>query len=181
MKAREFDARRLPVKAFAKDASELQGQWPLDGFERLRDVLAPTGETATAPVSWSAQGEERAVRGGASQTWLHLQARATLSLVCQRCLQPSEHVVELDRHFRFARDEAEAARLDDEIDDDVLVLARELDLHELIEDELLLDLPLVPRHADCSAPMPADGPAAPAGAAGENPFAALATLRRPSG
>lgn len=181
MKAREFDARRLPVKAFAKDAAELQGQWPLDSFERLRDVLAPAAGTATAQVNWSAQGEERAVRGGASQTWLHLQARAPLWLVCQRCLQPSEHVVDLDCHFRFARDEAEAARLDDEIDDDVLVLARELDLHELIEDELLLDLPLVPRHADCSAPMSAGGQPALEGGAAENPFAALAALRRSSG
>jgi len=181
MKARAFDPRRLPVKAFAKDAGLLQGQWPLEGFERLRDLLAPVANATPVPVTWAVRGEDRAVRGGASQTWLHLESRAVLSLVCQRCLQPSEHVVELDRHFLFARDEAEAARLDEEIDDEVLVMARELDLHELLEDELLLDLPLVPRHDSCAPPRVVDDAAASEPVSAEHPFAALAALRRTQG
>ena len=57
-------------------------------------------------------------------------------------------------------------------------LTRALDLRELIEDELLLAMPLVPRHEVCPEPlpvrtdedMPDDAP---------NPFAALAALKRP--
>jgi uncharacterized protein len=54
-----------------------------------------------------------------------------------------------------------------------------LDLADMIEDELLLAMPLVPRHARCPEPLPRafveDDPASdPA----DNPFAALAALKR---
>jgi uncharacterized protein len=62
--------------------------------------------------------------------------------------------LELDRRFLFVARRGQAARLDEEIDDEVLVFARELDLHALLEDELLLDLPLVPRHDAAPQPLP---------------------------
>jgi uncharacterized protein len=90
-----------------------------------------------------------------------------------------EHLA-LDRWLRFVEDEAQAAELDAELDDDVLALPRWLDLVELIEDELLLALPLVPRHAVCPVPLPMalEAETAPAEEA-PHPFAALAALKRP--
>jgi uncharacterized protein len=89
----------------------------------------------------------------------------------------------LQRSLRFVRDETEAARLDAESEDDVLALERSFDLRALVEDGLLLDLPLVPRHEQC--PQPLAAPAEPAEEevpARPNPFAALARLRkRPDG
>ncbi len=91
-----------------------------------------------------------------------------------------QHVA-VDRALRFVRGEDEAARLDEESDDDVLALAGRLDLAELAEDELILALPLVPMHDACPQPLAAD--MAPAGAdeaagpARPNPFASLAALR----
>lgn len=181
MKAREFDPRRLDVRAFAKAAGELKDDWPLAGFGRLHEVLATTDDAAPAgSVHWSARGEEVPVRGGAAQVWLHLRAGAELPLVCQRCLKPVIEPLALDRAFQFVSDEDVAAELDAEAEHDVLVLTRELDLHQLLEDELLLDLPLVPRHVSCPEPL-----AATAGDDGEppadHPFAALAALRRGQG
>jgi hypothetical protein len=80
---------------------------------------------------------------------------------------------------RFVAGEDAAAALDAESEDDVLALTPALDLRQLIEDELLLALPIVPRHDHCPEPLPrafADpqGAASPA----ENPFAALAALKR---
>jgi uncharacterized protein len=181
MKAREFDPVRLDVRAFAKAAGGLGGDWPLAGFERLRGVLAATGDGPPAgSVRWSARGEEVPVRGGAAQVWLHLTADAGLPLVCQRCLKPVTEPLALDRPFQFVADEAAAAELDAEAEHDVLVLARELNLHQLLEDELLLALPLVPRHASCPEPLaPSVGDEEAPGA--EHPFAALAALRRGRG
>lgn len=181
MKSREFDARRLDVRAFAQAGGQLQGQWPLAGFERLAQALA--GEPgATDVVAWSLQGRQVPVKGGKPELWLHLRADARVALVCQRCLQPSEHGLSVDREFQFVEGEDEAARLDGEVEHDVLALGRDADVHVLLEDELLLELPLVPRHAECPAPLPlpADGMAEDDAAA--HPFAALATLRqrRPS-
>ncbi len=55
----------------------------------------------------------------------------------------------VDRSFRFVETESLAADLDEDSDDDVLVANRNFNLLELIEDELLMDLPIVPMHDDC--------------------------------
>jgi uncharacterized protein len=63
----------------------------------------------------------------------------------------------------------------------VLALPRWLDLHELVEDELLLALPLVPMHGRCPQALPmAVGVEAleTAAEAAPRPFAALAGLKR---
>ena len=59
----------------------------------------------------------------------------------------------------------------------MLVASRQFDLQALVEDELLLAMPLVPMHGTC--PQPLTG--APAEVSEEpraNPFAALAALKR---
>ena len=94
-----------------------------------------------------------------------------------RCLQPVALDLEVLRPLRFVADETTAAALDADSDDDVLVASRNLDLHELVEDELLLALPLVPKHERCQRNLPmavGDVAAEPA----PNPFAALAALKR---
>ena len=77
----------------------------------------------------------------------------------------------------FVKGEDAAAALDAEAEDDVLALTPALDLRELIEDELLLALPLVPRHAHCPEPLPRAFVEDPAVDPADNPFAALAVLK----
>ena len=65
---------------------------------------------------------------------------------------------------------------------DVLVLSRQFDLRELVEDELLLMLPIVPKHEQCPAPLPLAAPGLAAeDVAPAHPFAALAALKRGGG
>lgn len=185
MKERDFDTRRLDVQAFGKAAGELSGEWALTEFKRLQPLLSAEGERT--PVRWTVQGREGVRRGAsshASHAWLHLTAAARLPLSCQRCLQPLALDLDLARDFQFVADEDEAARLDGEVEHEVLVLSRDLDLRDLLEDELLLDLPLVPRHEVCPLPLPLPLPAEAANGADEaapHPFAALAALKKPAG
>jgi uncharacterized protein len=170
----------LDVKRFAGDGGELAGELDPAVLVRLAEsTLPPLADTAPEPVRWRLVGESRPVPGAADEIRLSLHAATTVSLTCQRCLQRLEEPIDAQRHFLFVRDEDEAARLDEELDEDVLVLTRHLDVQALIEDELILSLPLVPRHAVCPAPLldPAEaGDAAPA--ARENPFAVLAGLKK---
>ena len=97
-------------------------------------------------------------------------------------LEPVVVPLRARRSFRFvAGGEDAAAQLDAELDDaldaDVLALPRVLDLHELVEDELLLALPLVPRHEVCPQPLRAPADAQPLDEPA-HPFAALDALRR---
>ncbi|MFT3956802.1 MAG: DUF177 domain-containing protein [Piscinibacter sp.] len=178
MKARNRDPQRLDVEAFAKDGDELAGQWPLSALDRLCESAHPEARPGDADaVDWQARGELRPVRGGPAQVWLHVGAQARIQLECQRCLQPVGAELQAQRSFQFAPDEATAAEIDADSEDDVLVLTRALDLKELVEDELILALPLVPRHDDCPQPLVAPEAVDEPLEERPNPFAALAVLK----
>lgn len=180
MNSRSIDPRRLELAAFAASGGELTGEIPLGGLERLVDSVLGA-EPPGAPVHWQAEGRSRPVTGCEPEIWLHLTAQACVSLRCQRCLQPMPVPLDVDRWIRFVRDGAEAEALDAELEDDVLELARQLDLHELIEDELLLALPLVPRHEVCPQPLPQGSEPQAAEPERPNPFAALEQLKKKPG
>ncbi|MBW8756821.1 MAG: DUF177 domain-containing protein [Burkholderiales bacterium] len=193
-----LDPLRLNVAHFAADAQDAAGDWAVAELPRLADSECPPDAGAPlkgavgadAPklpgraardtarrVRWHAVGSLRKL-GGEDQVWLHLQADADVVLQCQRCLLPLAESVHVDRHFRFVADEDAAAALDDEIEDEVLVLARSLNLRDLVEDEMLLALPLVPRHEVCPEAVAMQFGDVEAVEEKANPFASLAILRK---
>lgn len=143
----QYDPKRLDVNAFARDAGVLSGNELLTKFERLAaDAQAPANDFH---VTWEARGELRSGLGATQDVWLHVSARTTLPMICQRCLEVAEIELQASRSFRFAANEEQAAELDEECEEDVLVFARDFNLHDLLEDELLLAMPLVPLHDTC--------------------------------
>ncbi|MEY2838349.1 MAG: hypothetical protein RJB60_648 [Pseudomonadota bacterium] len=185
---------KLDIGAFIESLVALDGQTSMTDMPRLAEGLAPEVSPASMQsATWRAQGELVAQRVGSPQTWLTLEAQACLPWTCQRCLQPVELPVEVSRKLRFVQDEATAALLDAELDDDVLVLSRSYDLIALIEDELIMASPIVPFHDECPVvlPMSASDPGvdeplaeqAPDGdepvqpGAKPHPFAALAQFK----
>lgn len=179
-----WNADRLDVRAFAQAGASLMAEEPLTRFERLHAEVLPGGEKPLQAVSWQAHGELRpAASGGAPAVWLRLKAQAVAPLSCQRCLGAVETPLEVDRWFRFVADEATAAAEDDVCEEDVLALEPRPSLYELLEDELLMALPLVPMHEVCPEPVlmqvgdlavQSDADAAPR----KNPFAELAKLKK---
>ena len=177
--SREFEPTRLDVEKFAGEGAVLQGNWPLPDLPRLCESAAPDRPPGRDDrVVWEARGERKG--GVEPETWLHIAANASMALQCQRCLAPVEVDIVVDRRFRFVAGEAAAAALDAASEDDVLASTRALDLRGLIEDELLLALPLVPMHAACSAPQAVRGTGLPVEEI-VHPFAGLAALKRQAG
>ncbi len=173
----QADPRRLDVAAFARAGAESSGRWPVRGFPRLLESIVPEALQADAEIVWSARGEALAPPGRAGEFWLRLDISTVLPLECQRCLAPVTTPIEVDRRILFVEGEEAAALLDEEREEDVLALPRALDLHALVEEEVLLALPLVPRHVVCPAPLPntaADLEAEDS----PNPFGVLAELKR---
>lgn len=174
----EFHARRLDIKALAQAAAVLSGADPLSKYERLLEETGRQG--AERPVRWEARGAQRIDASGHAQVWLHLSADVSLPLTCQRCLGPADITVAVDRSFRFVANEDQAAAEDEEAEEDVLVLSRDFNLLELIEDELLMALPVVPRHETCPTVVQLvsqDADFEAAQAEKPKPFAALAGLK----
>ena len=180
MKAREYDPLRLDLAALAAEGETLSGAWPLDELPRLVASTHPEARPAGGEtLAWSARAERRARRAAEPELWLHLALDTRVRLECQRCLQPVETPLHIERWLRFVPGEEQAAALDAESEEDVLALPRWLDLRELAEDELLLELPLVPRHELCPVELPTSaGEPEPER---ENPFAALQALKRGGG
>lgn len=193
MKSRVFIPEKLDVRAFIEASARLEGELPVLDFARLASGLAPESDPRQMPpVRWSATGRLVPQRVGGAQLWLDLRAHAELDWECQRCLHSVRLPLSIDREIRFARDEAEAAKLDAESDEDVLSLSRSFNLVELLEDELIMAQPIVPRHETCPTDVealmqdetetpvpgaPADAPAADA-TDKPHPFAALAALKK---
>ena len=176
---------RLDVRAFAQAGADFQADDPMTRFERLvAEAHADDGQPDLGLVAWWAHGEMRpGASGGAPAVWLHLQAEASVPLTCQRCLGPVDTPLKVDRWFRFVHDEDTAAAEDDDCEEDLLALEPRPRLHDVLEDELLMELPLVPLHDTC--PVPVVMQASDAGVGWEegeperkNPFAGLAKLKK---
>lgn len=150
--------------AFARDARVLQGMLAVSTLERLHDLLAD----ASGEVSWRIEGFKD--EGG--ELMLHLVVGGCIQLACQRCLEAIPFELDIDSLLEIVPANADLSQ--DELEDDsrdFLPVEKELDVAELIEDEVLLSLPVAPRHERCGLPGAAD--------AGErvNPFATLAGLK----
>jgi uncharacterized protein len=147
-------------------------QTPLIDLARVSAVCPQTVSLPDLPVcDWSVHGETRG--SDSRQTgWMHLQASLNLPQICQRCLEPMNVPLEVDRWFRFVADEATALAQDDGCEEDLLVASGEFNGLELLEDELLMAVPLIISHGDCQPPASSalvdDLP---------HPFAALAGLK----
>jgi uncharacterized protein len=175
---REFAPERLDVNSFAAEGAALRGDDPVSGYHRLAAELAL--QMPDAAVTWEATGEQRPGAVGGASPWLHLSADATVPLVCQRCLTPVQTDLHVDRWFRFVADEATAEAEDDGSEEDLLVAARDFDLRSLIEDELLMEIPVTPVHDACPVAVQLSAQDDDFGASEANkpnPFAVLGALR----
>jgi uncharacterized protein len=174
----EYSANSLNILTFAKSSGQLVSEVPLAQMERLRE------ETQGAPdavaVHFEARGTIESDAAGVDEPWLHLSGSTVLTMTCQRCLTPVDVDVQFTRDFRFVATEALAEIEDEESEEDVLVLSREFHLLNLVEDELLMSIPAVPKHEVCPKPVKmavADADFVDAPEEKPNPFAALLQLK----
>jgi uncharacterized protein len=176
-----WNPSRLDASAFAQAGDVLEGRTPLSDLARLaEDLHLPDDAAVAGEVVWSLRGEMRAPRTGTRpDAWVHLIAAVTVPLTCQRCLGAVATPLDVDRWFRFVADEAAAEAQDDDCEEDLLALEPRPDMLAVLEDELLMALPLVPMHETCPEPVPlADArPLPEAEPERPHPFAQLARLR----
>ena len=178
------DWQRVNLSRWAERGAQgeaLRQALPLKLFSRLlADVPDPSlvASDAAAEVSvrvFLAPPNPGEAKGA---VWLDLKADAELPLTCQRCLKPVPVSLDVDQQVRFVETEAQAEAEDEVAEEDVLALTPEFDLLALVEDELILAVPLVALHGACS-PEGYD-PAVEAPIEKTNPFSVLAALKKTS-
>jgi len=171
MSSREVDLAETVVDslAFAADGDCLSGYLSLSALPRLFDVLARQEGRIDCHLS----GARVSVAGGEKRSVLHLRVTGRLELRCQRCLAEVPFDCAIDSRLLLVPEGSEWPEDEMAADDyDALLASRGLSVRELVEEEVLLALPLVPRHADCLLPGGVETENGP------SPFAALAGLRK---
>ncbi|QDL55432.1 YceD family protein [Rhodoferax aquaticus] len=177
----DYLPQHLNVEVFARLAGTCSGTVRLGDFERL--IQESVTGAASVLVEFTAQGEMRGDEAQGEHAWLHLEARTVLAMTCQRCLGPVDVGISAERSFRFVATEALAETEDEESEEDVLVASRDFDLLALVEDELLMALPPVPKHEVCPVPVKLEARDADFAEEDEpkpNPFAVLEQLKKKS-
>lgn len=150
--------------SFVRDAGDLGGGLPLARLLRLNEYLTEN----VGSVAYRLYG--RIDVDGRKQ--LVLTVEGELSLHCQRCLEAVVYPLHVDSVLELVRSDDDLSQEDLEDDSkDFLVAQRDLDVVGLIEDEIILALPVAPRHENCTLPS------AGRRSVKESPFAALAALK----
>lgn len=164
--------QRLDLARLADARAVLDVELPLAGFERLAPLLARADGVARAHLEFGRDLGREVVRG---------QVETEFVLICQRCFGEVRWPVSARLDLVRVASEAEAEALDDGRDP-LLAPNREVQAAELVEDELLLALPIVAAHAEgepCGERnMEPEPMAAPAEEKRAHPFAALAALKK---
>jgi uncharacterized protein len=155
--SREFPDLLNPWKA-ADGRRTFEGTMPLQRMRRLATLLAPAAEAGRETADRG--GEEASgvpwkpvrfradfAHDGQGYTTVELWVEAELPLVCQRSLQP--YLEPVKRHTLLAVIErAEEQDVLPEHYEPVLVEEGRMALLEVVEDELLLAVPEVPRNPE---------------------------------
>ena len=171
----DFTLRTSPTIdsfAFARTGRRVEGEVAVAQLPRLAEFIAASEGVLHYEIGGLIDDD------GHPAADLHLKGQ--LNLICQRCNAPLEFGIDRTTRFRFVATEEELNSLpieDDEID--AVVASRNMNIHDWVEDEAILSLPLVPRHDGCTAPLSSDDVATPAPAS--NPFAVLLALRDDDG
>ncbi len=131
---------RFDAFGVARRGAVIEGRVDAARPPRVTDLVVPEAEASELQYRIAGSVED------AGRPALEVSLSGTVALACQRCLQTFAWPVEQRTLLLLARDERELARLDAEDHEHEVVLAdAPLDPLTLVEDELLLTLPYVPR------------------------------------
>jgi uncharacterized protein len=144
----------LDIFEFARSGRQAAGCVRIQQLPRMLNEVSADAPERDTVFTWQAEGstqpELQDDGSEAQQPRLRLAVHGSAWLECQRCLAPYEQRFDVDATYRIVLTEEEAQEYpldDDELE--VIVGSRQFDLVNLIEEELLLALPLVPKHDVC--------------------------------
>ena len=146
--------------AFVRAAGVLKGRLGIELLPRL------------AQSGCSGSLIDFALTGGVNERGkpeLRLAVDGSVRLQCQRCLEEMDFPLRFEAQLELVASEDEILAAGDEVEQ--TVATRDMDVAVLVEDEIILALPMVPKHEQCSAAEGSDGETKPSA------FQALAALK----
>ena len=150
---------------FAKRGGELSGEVPVAELGRMADLLADS----EGKISYVLRG----FAGKDGNPQLELGLDGVCSLRCQRCLNALSYPVKLVSKLRLVSEgQQDSSDIEDD-ETDSIPAEKRLDVLALLEEELLLSLPIAPKHDTGECQIAVEGLER-----SSNPFAVLAGLKK---
>src|SRR3990167_283922 len=167
----KFIPEHIDPFRYAEQSLSLTGIVNIHEMQRLSANLLPDNQN-TVRVRLQFGVDEQKI------TYLKGHLETVVSLQCQRCLEPYKYEIMSDFVLGIVNTLDEANALSDQYEP---ALAKEgsLALRELIEDEIILNLPIIPRHEpeNCKVTLPYSDEGWESGK-GESPFQVLESLKQ---
>jgi len=150
--------------AFAEKRGHLVGRLAIGDLDRIAPMVKNLDGYVDLDLQFGKQGRLPLIEG---------RVAAQLVLECQCCLGPMEW--NIDSKVRLGIVESVDAALLLPEDTEALIVEpdSEVLLADIVQDELLLAIPVIPQHDDCHLPGETPAPVE----ARRNPFASLADLK----
>ena len=158
----------------ARQQKSTEGELGLSALPRLQEALQALGVADVAVlnalrVRYQLQGLPPRFFSETALPMLSLGVQAELPLVCQRCFAPLPQVLDLEFEFALCDEPPEALLEDEQVD--WLEEEAETTIESLVEDELLMALPIAVMHEESCVSLQQSAGEKP------NPFAALKQLK----
>lgn len=161
-----------PTKA-AQKRLDYVGIYLAKNMSRLKESVGNVNSDITCSLSFSI--DERGL------PFFDVDAKVSLSLVCQRCFELFETIIHVNNRFSPVKSEAQAETLPEYYEPAIVNEFGEVDILALVEDEIILTLPIAPvhdaQHCEVSGADLVFGEI-PEEDEKPNPFAILASLKK---
>ncbi len=125
---------------FVRNASIHHGKLSMLELTRLHDLLFDKEGGVTYQISGCIDKNNKPS--------LHLEIKGKIHLSCQRCLDKLTRIIDLKSYLLLAKNEVELNQNDEEDTNDAILATADLDVFDLIEEEIILSLPISSRHLD---------------------------------
>ena len=165
--------KKIDPRKLAERDAEFEGRVSIADMPRLVTCLVDDEGTVEVRIRFARDEQRLRIISGS--------AHGRVRMTCQRCLEPVSVEIEARLNLAVALTDEQAQNLP-RCYDPLIMETDEMELLPIIEDELMLSLPLVPFHDDCSIQTSfGDAETARAQEDKPNPFSVLAQLKEKAG
>lgn len=134
----------INTRTFILNKENLSGIMDVKSLERLAEIIDPNSND-NQQLHFNLIGNV-----DSKQHWLlDIKITGQLHLICTRCLESMVYEIECENSILVAKNQSELELLDESEELEVILTQKELKVLELLEEELLLSLPISPKHDDC--------------------------------
>jgi uncharacterized protein len=134
---------RVDHRKLANQAGLIEGTLPIQCFHRLGEMLVVSEGEVYLRLEFS--------KGDFGSTRVNGTAATEVCIICQNCMQQFRRSVSCDVALLVVSDESKLERLP-EADDAIVAADKVISVAELVEDELILAMPMIPRHEEGQCP-----------------------------